>query len=168
MILNKNSDLDGVIDSKQLSPERRDELYWFIIDNARDYAIAAASARRIDRTGILPSTMFAMKLAASRLNVQPSFLLIDGNFIPQNLQAPAKSIVKGDSLSRSIAAASILAKVVRDRLMIKLDRLYPNYKFKDNKGYGTKYHMTVIESIGPCPHHRYSFAPVRQMKLNLK
>ncbi|MBT7790316.1 MAG: ribonuclease HII [Calditrichaeota bacterium] len=150
-------------DSKQLTPFKRDEAFEIIIKNALSYAAYSIPVSTIDRINILKASLAAMMGAINRLSPEPEFILIDGNRAPEKLMIPFKCIVKGDQKSRSVAAASIVAKVIRDRLMTKLDKLYPEYKFKSNKGYGTAAHLTALNKIGPTPHHRYSFSPVRQL-----
>ncbi len=154
--------LHGVNDSKQLSAKKRTILFDLIIQHALAYGIGQQPAAVIDEIGILPANRLAMGTAVSQLTPPPQFLLIDGRIRLPQLNIPQKSIVRGDSQSLSIAAASILAKVTRDRLMIELDKQFPRYGFAQHKGYGTEQHRAAIARHGPCPQHRHSFAPIRQ------
>lgn len=154
--------LHGVNDSKQLSAKKRETLFDLIIQHALAYGIGQQSASVIDEIGILPANRLAMGTAVTQLSPTPQFLLIDGRIRLPQLNIPQKSIVRGDSQSLSIAAASILAKVTRDRLMIELDKQFPRYSFAQHKGYGTQQHRDAIAQHGPCPQHRHSFAPIRQ------
>jgi len=162
VILKPWTDIPGVIDSKQMSEIKREEAYDYIMNNSLCVAIAASSVKVIDRINILQATMLAMKNSVSRIKQTVDYLLIDGNRFPDGLEIPGETVVGGDGICRSIAAASVIAKVTRDRLMRKSDRVYPNYGFAGNKGYGTAEHIRSIEKHGPTLHHRYSFAPVRQ------
>ena len=154
--------LHGVNDSKQLTAKRRETLFEFVIQHALAYGIGQQPASVIDEIGILPANRLAMGTAVTQLSPTPQFLLIDGRIRLPQLNIPQKSIVRGDSQSLSIAAASILAKVTRDRLMIELDKQFPRYGFAQHKGYGTQQHRDAIAQHGPCPQHRHSFAPIRQ------
>ncbi|MDP8241291.1 MAG: ribonuclease HII [Candidatus Hatepunaea meridiana] len=168
VILKPWMDLPGVIDSKQMSEGKREEAYDYIMKNSLCVAIAASSVKVIDRINILKATMVAMNRSVFRLKQTVDYLLIDGNRFPDGLEIPGETVIGGDGICRSIAAASVIAKVTRDRLMRKLDRIYPNYGFAENKGYGTAEHIRSIEKYGPTPHHRYSFAPVRQVAFSLE
>lgn len=148
--------IDGVTDSKKLSPKKRDMLFDMIKENAVSYSIAYASVEEIEEINILNATMLAMRRACDGLEIKPDFAIIDGNKTPE-LSCPSYSIVKGDSLSHSIAAASILAKVSRDRLIEQMAKEYPQYEFEKHKGYGTKLHIEMIRKYGPSPVHRMSF-----------
>ena len=148
--------IDGVNDSKKLSEKKRESLFDIIKQKAVSYGIAFASEKEIDQINILNATHLAMKRAVEALKVLPDFVFVDGNRLP-DLNIPAKSIIKGDSLSYSIACASILAKVTRDRFMIEQSSIYPEYGFDKHKGYGTKYHVEMLNHYGPCPIHRNSF-----------
>jgi ribonuclease HII len=154
--------LHGVNDSKQLSAKKREALYDLIIQHALAYGIGQQSASVIDEIGILPANRLAMGTAVAQLTPKPQFLLIDGRIRLPQLNILQKSIVRGDSQSLSIAAASILAKVTRDRLMVELDKQFPHYGFAQHKGYGTQQHRDAIIQHGPCPQHRHSFAPIKQ------
>lgn len=154
-------------DSKKLSATRRDTLYELLAtrDDIR-WAIGIASVEEIDSFNILRATHLAMRRAVKNLEVSVDHCLIDGLPV-KDFPFPSEGIVKGDSLSLSIAAASIIAKVTRDRMMQEIDAQYPVYGFAKHKGYGTKAHRAAIAEHGPCAHHRKSFAPVRQMLLDL-
>ncbi len=149
-------EIPGLNDSKKLSPKKREALFDIITENAIAYAIASASPREIDEMNILNADLLAMRRAVEMLSPTPSLLLIDGN-IARDFSLPAYPVVKGDSISASIAAASILAKVTRDRMCLEDDRLYPMYGFAKHKGYGTKEHYEALREYGPCPIHRRSF-----------
>ena len=153
--------LRGVDDSKRLSAGRREALYDLIQQYALTFGIASTSAKDIDSLGIIPANAQAMSNAVSSLDPQPEYLLIDGRMKLKNLPISQESIIRGDGKSLSIAAASILAKVRRDRFMIKMDKRYPGYGFARHKGYCTPQHVAALSEIGPCPIHRYSFAPIR-------
>lgn len=156
VILPQNMIIEGVNDSKKLSEKKRDALYDVIKETALSYSIAFATVEEIEEINILNATMLAMKRAVEGLNIPADFAYIDGNKTPQ-LQIPCEYIIKGDARSMSVAAASILAKVTRDRLMLEYANAYPEYKFEKHKGYGTKVHMDAIREYGPCPIHRLSF-----------
>ena len=143
-------------DSKKLTPKKRDKLFDWICENAIAYCIAEASVEEIDRLNILEADLLAMRRAIDGLSQKADFALIDGN-IARDFQIPAKAIIKGDATSPSIAAASILAKVTRDRGCEELDRLYPQYGIAKHKGYGTKAHMDALRQYGPSPIHRRQF-----------
>lgn len=154
--------LDGVRDSKALNPLKRERLYDVIQTEASAVGVGMVSPDQIDELGIVPATKEAMALAIARLNNEhpPDFLLVDFLGLPR-LDYPQKSIVHGDALSLSIAAASIVAKVSRDRFMIEMDSRYPGYGFASHKGYGTPQHRAALDRLGPSPIHRFSYAPVR-------
>lgn len=156
VVLAPNSMIDGLNDSKKLSEKKREVLYEQIKNSAVAYNIAFATEKEIDEMNILNATFLAMRRAVEGLSVSPDIALIDGNRSPV-LNIPTRTVVKGDSLSASIAAASILAKVERDRLMKILDEKYPQYAFEKHKGYGTKLHIEAIRKFGPCEIHRKSF-----------
>jgi ribonuclease HII len=149
----------GLNDSKRLTPKERERLSEEIMYDAIAVAVAFASAAEIDRINIRQATFSAMRRALCALSVAPRHVLIDGNDLPPGLGLPAEAIVKGDAASSSIAAASIIAKVTRDRLMRRLCRLYPAYNFNEHFGYATKAHLAAIAEHGPCPFHRLSFRP---------
>lgn len=148
--------IEGINDSKKLSEKKREALFEEICRNAKAYCIATASVEEIESLNILNAAMLAMKRACEGLGIVPDFALIDGNRMPE-LTIPAQTVVKGDANSASIAAASILAKVARDRNLRELDKLYPQYGFAKHKGYGTKAHYEAIITHGPSPVHRMSF-----------
>ncbi|HRQ37152.1 MAG TPA: ribonuclease HII [Chloroflexota bacterium] len=154
--------LEEVNDSKQLPPATRERLFSRITHHASAYAIALEPAEVIDKIGIVPATKRAMSTAVSQLLLPAQHLLIDGNIRLPNLNLPQQAIIRGDTLSLSIAAASILAKVTRDRLMVELEAVYPAYGFARHKGYGTVVHLHTLAQHGPCPLHRHSFAPIRR------
>ena len=154
--------LEGVRDSKQLTPRQRERLYPIIESVALAVAVGVVPPERIDEVGIVPATRQAMGLAIAHLNLHPDFLLIDFLSLP-DLPVSQKGITNGDALSLSIAAASIVAKVTRDRLMVQLDSRYPGYGFARHKGYGTSQHREALVRLGPSPVHRLSYAPMRLM-----
>jgi ribonuclease HII len=153
------SSLREVNDSKQLSARQRDKLYQIIIDHCLAYGIGQGSVAEIDELGILPATRLAMTRAVAALAPQPDALIIDAVRLPQVPQ-PQAVFNFADSISLSVAAASILAKVTRDRLLIDLDAHYPAYGFARHKGYGTQIHRAALQSVGPCAIHRRSFKPI--------
>ena len=148
--------LEGLNDSKKLTPKKRDLLFDVIRENAIAYAIAEASVEEIDELNILEATLLAMRRAIEGLSVKADFALIDGN-VDRDFPIPARAVIHGDAISPSIAAASILAKVTRDRQCIELDRTYPQYGIAKHKGYGTKVHMDALREYGPSPIHRKQF-----------
>ncbi len=149
-----------VRDSKQMTPQQREAAYEVITDAADACAVGWATAAEIDRIGIVPSVRLAMRRALDRLPISPDHLLIDA--IPLGaVNVPQRSIVRGDSKSLSIAAASVIAKVERDRFMVELDSSFPNYGFESHKGYATRSHIEAVRRLGPCAQHRMSFQPVR-------
>ncbi|MDL2232808.1 ribonuclease HII [Ruminococcaceae bacterium OttesenSCG-928-L11] len=156
VILPDGMELDGVRDSKKLSAKKRDVLYDSIKANALAWCIASASVEEIDALNILEATMLAMERAVNGLSIRPDCALIDGNRLPA-LSMDTLSVIGGDDKSASIAAASILAKVERDRLLLELDRQYPAYQFARHKGYGTKLHYEMLDAHGVSPVHRESF-----------
>ena len=156
VILPPNHNIPGLNDSKKLSDKKRRELYPLIKEQAVAYGIAFAREQEIDDINILQATFLAMQRAIDQLSVKPDFALIDGNR-EKDFGVPVKTVVHGDSLSASIAAASVLAKVTRDDLMLKLSEQYPQYAFDIHKGYGTKAHYEAISAHGPCPIHRMTF-----------
>lgn len=156
VILPKNTVIEGVNDSKKLSEKKRESLFEVIKSTAVSYCISYADVEEIEEMNILNATMLAMKRAVEGLDVKADYAMIDGNKIPV-LNIDAECIVKGDAKSMSIACASILAKVSRDRLLYKYAQEYPQYKFDKHKGYGTAAHREAILKYGPCPYHRLSF-----------
>ena len=156
VILPKHLEIPGLNDSKKLTDKRRRELYPVIMQNALSYGIAFADHREIDEINILQATYLAMERALLQLTVKPDVVLIDGNRA-KDFGIPVQTVVHGDSLSANIAAASILAKVTRDNVMLEMAERYPQYKFEVHKGYGTKAHYEAITQHGPCPIHRMTF-----------
>ena len=156
VILPEGLEIPGLNDSKKLTDKRRRELYDVIIEKAVAYGIAFADEKEIDEINILQATYNAMERAMQQLKVKPDLALIDGNRA-RDFGLPVKTVVKGDSRSANIAAASILAKVTRDRLMEDLAETYPQYGFEVHKGYGTKRHYAALTEFGPCAIHRMSF-----------
>jgi len=156
VILPKGLVIPGLNDSKKLSDKRRRELFPIIQHEAVSFGIAFASQEEIDEINILQATFLAMRRAMGQLNPQPEFALIDGNR-ETDFGVPCKTVIKGDSLSANIAAASVLAKVTRDNWMMEAAEKYPGYDFEIHKGYGTKAHYAALEKLGPCPIHRRSF-----------
>lgn len=148
--------IEGLNDSKKLTPKKRDKLFDEIKEKAVAYSIASASPAEIDEINILNATMLAMRRAIEGLSVPADFALVDGNVV-RDFPIEAKAIVKGDAISCSISAASILAKVTRDRLCLEDDAKYPEYRFAKHKGYSTALHMQILREKGPCPIHRRSF-----------
>ena len=148
--------IKGLNDSKKLTAKKREKIFDWICENAIAYCIAEASVEEIDRLNILEADLLAMRRAIDGLKVPADFALIDGN-IARDFQIPARAVVKGDAISPSIAAASILAKVTRDRQCEELDRAYPQYGIAKHKGYGTKAHMDALRTYGPSPIHRKQF-----------
>ncbi|NKB82529.1 MAG: ribonuclease HII [Nitrospirales bacterium] len=160
VILPRHGEWPYLDDSKTVDPTVRDMLFEEITDRAIDWAIGLATEREIDALNILEATKLAWRRAVASLSCPPDFLLIDAALLPA-LRIPQRSVVKGDQLSFSIAAASILAKVHRDRVMHDYHQQYPSYQFHVHKGYPTPQHLRLLEQFGPCPAHRYSFRPVR-------
>ena len=156
VVLNNDILIDYCNDSKKISEIRREKLYDEIIEKADAYCVASASVAEIDEMNILQATMLAMKRAVDGLGICPDLALVDGNRLP-NLKCPAECVVKGDALSASIAAASVLAKVSRDRYMREIAEKYPQYLFDKHKGYGTKLHCDMLKKYGASEVHRRSF-----------
>ncbi|MEE0856205.1 MAG: ribonuclease HII [Ruminococcus sp.] len=156
VILPENTVIDGVNDSKKLSEKKREALFDVICETARSYSIAYASVEEIEELNILNATMLAMKRAVEGLDVKADYAMIDGNRTP-DLEIESEFIIKGDAKSMSVACASILAKVSRDRLLYEYAKEYPQYGFEKHKGYGTKAHTEALKEYGPCPYHRMSF-----------
>jgi len=156
VIFEKGTVIEGIDDSKKLTAKKREKLFYEIRKKALCYSVGISSHKRIDEINILQATFESMRMAVDKLSVKPDFVLIDGRDEPLK-GYKQKSIIKGDSLSYTIGAASIIAKVVRDKIMNFYDKIYPEYGFKKNKGYGTKQHTDAIARIGRCPIHRMSF-----------
>lgn len=170
VILDRNLNpelLAGLDDSKKLSSKKREKLYNLLSDEEKSgkvsIGIGLASAQEIDEMNILQATFLAMKRAVENLKVKPEFALVDGNQKPKNLPCSVQTVVKGDGKSMSIAAASIAAKVYRDRLMTALAEKYPYYGFEKNAGYGTALHIQGLKEHGATPEHRFSYRPVREI-----
>lgn len=157
VILPEGVVIEGLDDSKKLTEKKRERLYDIIKETAVAYSVAYGTLEEIETVNILEATYLAMNRAIEGLSVKPDFALIDGNRVPRGIKIPCETIVKGDSKSMSVAAASVLAKVTRDRLMLEYDKKYPEYNFKKHKGYGTKEHTELIKQYGPCEIHRLSF-----------
>jgi ribonuclease HII len=157
-----------VDDSKRLSASKRDQLFDVIVAVALTFGIASIGPERIDQIGIIPANAAAMQLAVSQLMPAPDFLLIDGRMRLKNILTHQQSIIRGDSASLSIASASILAKVTRDRQMIELDNQFPAYGLGQHKGYCTRKHVEALNQYGPSEVHRYSFAPLRRKLIPTK
>ncbi len=157
VILPEDCVIDGLNDSKKISEKKREALFDIIIEKAVAYSIAYGTLEEIEEYNILEATYIAMNRAIKGLDIKPDFALIDGNRVPKGITVPCETVVKGDGVSCSIAAASILAKVTRDRLMLEYDKKYPQYSFAQHKGYGTKAHYEAIAMHGVCEIHRRSF-----------
>lgn len=157
VILPENAVIEGLNDSKKLSEKKREKLFEVITETAVAYSVAFAVVEEIEAVNILNATFLAMNRAINGLSVKADYALIDGNRLPEGIKIPCETVVKGDAKSASIAAASILAKVTRDRLLKEYDEKYPQYNFKKHKGYGTREHTELILKYGPCEVHRKSF-----------
>lgn len=160
VILDPEKPIPGLDDSKKLTEKKRELLFDEIQQKAKSWCVARASVAEIDRINILQASLLAMTRAVQGLHIQPEHVLVDGNKLPKWNYA-AEAVVKGDSRVAAISAASILAKVTRDREMVLLDKQYPGYGFADHKGYPTKLHMDALEALGITPIHRTSYAPVK-------
>lgn len=164
VILDPNKPIKGLTDSKKLSEKKREQLFDIIKENALAWCIARASVEEIDKLNILHATMLAMQRAVDGLPIKPNFVLVDGNRCPK-FGIQTQAVVKGDLLVAEISAASILAKVTRDREMVELDKLYPQYGLAKHKGYPTKAHLIAIEAHGINHLYRKSFAPIKKLLL---
>ena len=160
VILDPAKKIDGLADSKKLSERQREALYTEICASATSWAVARASVAEIDSLNILQASLLAMRRAVEQLHVQPEHVLVDGNKLPRWPYSSA-AIIQGDNKIKAISAASIIAKVTRDREMVQLDKDYPGYGFAGHKGYGTREHLAALQKLGATPIHRRSFAPVR-------
>jgi len=167
VVLGPGGRWQGLNDSKQMTHLQRDALYARVLHEARAFAWAVVGPRRIDRLNIRRASFEAMRGAVERLRCAPELVLVDGSDDVPGLSCTQRAVVAGDATMLSIAAASVLAKVVRDRIMDRLDRVWPAYGFARHKGYGTPEHLAALERHGPCPLHRYSFSPVAQQSLAL-
>jgi ribonuclease HII len=162
VILDPNNPIEGLNDSKKLTEKKREKLFVEIQEKALAWAIAECSAAEIDEFNILQASLLAMRRAVEKLSVQPEHLLVDGNKVPQGLSMSCDAVIGGDAIHPEISAASILAKVSRDREMVELDAKYPQYGFAKHKGYPTKAHFEAIAQHGVIDEHRRSFGPVRK------
>lgn len=167
VILPINYSLSGLTDSKQLSEKKRDAFYKIIMEDAVAVGVGVVEADEIDKINILNAAKLAMVKAVNNLKVQPEYLLIDGNQTI-NSHLPQKAIVKGDALSLSIAAASVIAKVTRDSIMYELHTEHPEYGFADHKGYPTKKHLENVKKLGPLDNYRFTFKPISDLKTEVK
>ena len=161
VILPKNYYLEGLTDSKKLSEKKRNEFYPIIMRDAISVGIGIIDAKKIDEVNIYEATKLAMYQAISKLNPKPEHVLIDA--MKLNLDMPSTSIIHGDALSETIGAASVIAKVTRDNMMIELDKKYPQYGFKKHKGYPTKEHLENLKKYGPLDNYRFTYGPVRDL-----
>jgi ribonuclease HII len=166
VVLSQDLFLPDVNDSKKLTPKKREALFDQILENAHEVGIGIVGQKTIDRMNILNASLKAMRKAVNKLKNQPHFILVDGNQKIPNLSVPQMPVVKGDSQSLSIAAASIVAKVTRDRIMLEYHRRYPEFCFADHKGYATKVHREALKAFGPCQIHRRSFKLVQLCQTN--
>ena len=164
VIAGMDIDLEGIRDSKKLSEKQRNHWYEVITEQAQSWSVVALAPADIDRLNILQATMLAMQRAVQQLDTKPKLVLIDGNKAPE-LSVPVKTVIGGDDIYPAISAASVLAKVYRDKLMRELDSAFPQYGFAKHKGYPTPQHLAALKEHGPCPHHRRSFSPVKQLSL---
>ena len=160
VILKPRSNLIGLNDSKKLSANKRKLLSDEIKIHSVSWAIGTATAQEIDDINILRASLLSMERAIKNLSEVPEKVIVDGQYTPE-IDVPCEAIVRGDAIEESIMAASILAKVARDKMMLKLDRKYPNYRFGQHKGYPTKLHMKALNEFGPCSEHRQSFKPIK-------
>ena len=167
VMLERGGRWDGLNDSKVVPAERRAELYARVVVEARAFSWAVVGQRTIDRMNIRSASLEAMRRAVCRLRLTPELILVDGNCRVPGLAHPQQAVVDGDARLLSVAAASIVAKVVRDRIMERLDSVWPGYGFARHKGYSTPEHLDALTRLGPCPLHRYSFAPVCVQSLAL-
>jgi len=168
VILDLGGRWDGVDDSKVVPPEQRIEIFARVVEKARAFAWAVVGPRAIDRFNIRGASLEAMRRSVHRLPLAPELVLVDGRDAVPGLGFTQHAVIDGDARMLSIAAASILAKVVRDRIMERLDRVWPEYGFARHKGYSTPEHLEALRRLGPCPIHRYSFTPVCVLELPLE
>ena len=164
VILPKGYYNSEIKDSKKLSEKKREKLYDIIMNDAISIGIGIVDEKEIDKINIYEATKVAMKMALDNLRIKPEYVLIDA--MKLDIDIPSMSIIKGDAKSESIAAASIIAKVTRDRMIDEIDKEYPMYDLKNNKGYGTKKHIEALKKYGPCKYHRFSYSPVSKNNKN--
>ena len=167
VILDAGGDWNGLNDSKQMSARSREVLFARVLERARAFRWSVLGARTIDAVNIRRASLTAMRHAVNRLRITPGLVLVDGVEHIPGVELPQQAVVDGDAQMLSIAAASVVAKVVRDRIMQRLDTVWPDYGFKRHKGYGTPEHLDALARHGPCPLHRYTFAPVSAQQLRL-
>jgi ribonuclease HII len=167
VVLDRELSWRGLNDSKKLTPEDRRELYARVLSGARAFGWSVIGPRRVDAMNIRRASLEAMRRAVMRMRLAPELLFVDGLDTVPGVACEQQAVVDGDARLLSVAAASIVAKVVRDRIMERLDHVWPAYGFAKHKGYGTPDHLEALERHGPCPIHRYSFAPVVELKLAL-
>lgn len=161
VILDPKRPIRGLADSKLLTPQKREALFEKIVSKALAWAVGRAEVKEIDQLNILQATLLSMQRAVAQCMLKPSRVLVDGNRCPV-LEYPTEAIVDGDNLVPVISAASIIAKVIRDREMIEMEEYYPGYGFAQHKGYATELHLEALKRLGPSPIHRFSFAPVQE------
>ena len=154
-------------DSKKIAPKEREKIFEWILNNCLSYGIGIVDEKIIDQINILEATKYSVELALKKIKIRPEFLLVDAMTI-DSIPLAQKSIIKGDSVSYSIAAASILAKVTRDRIMKKYDSIYQDYNFASHKGYGTFAHKQALQRVGACPIHRFSYRPIKELTIKKK
>lgn len=167
VVLEPTGGWDGLDDSKQMTADARGEMFGKVLARARAVRWAVMGPRRVDRLNIRAASLAAMRQAVAGLCVPPELVIVDGNDTIPGLDVPQQAIVDGDAHMLSIAAASVVAKVVRDRIMERLHTVWPDYGFAKHKGYGTPEHLAALAKLGPCPIHRYSFSPVCVLELDL-
>jgi ribonuclease HII len=167
VVLDREQRWSGLDDSKKLDAETRSELYARVLTGARAFAWSVIGPRKVDRMNIRRASLEAMRRAVMRLRLAPELVLVDGLDTVPGVRCEQQAVVDGDARLLSIAAASIVAKVVRDRIMERLHTVWPQYGFAQHKGYGTPEHLAALQRHGPCPLHRYSFAPVVEIELPL-
>ena len=167
VVLDLSARWTGMNDSKQLTQEQREDLYARVLSRARAFAWAVAGPRTIELINIRRATHVAMARAVRRLRIEPEMVLVDGHETVLEIRQEQRAVISGDATCLSIAAASVLAKVVRDRIMQRLDRVWPAYGFAQHKGYSTPEHLEALRVHGPCPAHRFTFAPVYELELPL-
>ena len=163
VILDRDSYIEDLNDSKLISEKKREKLFLEIMEKSQDWKIKIIPSQKIDEINILQATLYGMEQVVMALNIRPDICLIDGNNIPTGIKSFSKAIIKGDAKYASIAAASILAKVTRDRIMKEMHEKFPVYNFKKNKGYPTREHISAINRYGITPLHRKTFRPIREV-----